>query len=109
WYSDAENYHNANVTVLGHDTVDTLFGSNIDPMGKQVEMEGQTFTVIGVLGKQPTLGSGSNPNDNIAEIPLGTFWKMHPEETDIVIVAKAVSQDEMPQAIRQIQKTLRIR
>jgi putative ABC transport system permease protein len=109
WYSDAENFHNANVTVLGHDTVETLFGSNIDPIGKQVEMEGNTFTVIGVLGKQPTLGSGSNPNDNVAEIPMGTFWKMHPEETDIVIVAKAVSQDDLPQTIRQIQKTLRIR
>jgi putative ABC transport system permease protein len=109
WYSDAENFHNANVTVLGHDTVDTLFGTNIDPIGKQVEMEGQTFTVIGVLGKQPSLGSGSNPNDNVAEIPLGTFWKMHPEETDIVIVAKAVSQDDMARAILQIQKTMRIR
>ena len=99
----------ANVTVLGHDTAETLFGSSIDPIGKEVEMEGNTFTVIGVLGKQPTLGSGSNPNDNVAEIPMGTFWKMHPEETDIVIVAKAVSQDDLPQAIRQIQKTLRIR
>jgi len=109
WYSDAENSHNANVTVLGHDTADTLFGSNIDPVGKEVEIEGNIFNVIGVLGKQATLGSGANPNDNVAQMPMGTFWKLHPEATDFVIVAKAVSQDDMEEAIRQIQKTLRIR
>ena len=108
WYSDAENNHNANVTVLGHDTVDMLFG-NIDPIGKEVEIEGNTFTVIGVLGKQPTLGSGANPNDNIAEMPMGTFWKMHPEQTDITIIAKAISQEDMPKALEQIQRTMRIR
>ncbi|HYR90789.1 MAG TPA: ABC transporter permease [Terriglobia bacterium] len=109
WINEAESNHNSNVVVLGHDTADTLFPANVDPVGKEVEIEGNIFRVIGVLEKIKSLTSGSNPDDNVAEMPVGTFWKLHPEQKDLLLVAKTFTQEDMPRAIDQIEQLLRIR
>ena len=75
WINEADHTHNTNVVVLGHDTADTIFPANVDPVDKEVEIEGQPFRVIGVLEKRKdALQGGANPNDNVAEMPIGTFW-----------------------------------
>ena len=109
WINEAENNHNANVVVLGHDTADTLFPVNVDPIGKEVEIEGNIFRVIGVLEKVKSLNPGSNPDDNVADMPIGSLWKMHPEQKDLMLVAKTFTQEDMPRAIDQIEQLLRIR
>jgi putative ABC transport system permease protein len=110
WINEADHTHNSNVVVLGHDTAETIFPSNVDPIDKEVEIEGQPFRVIGVLEKRKdTLQGGTNPNDNVAEMPIGTFWRLHPEQKDFMFVIKVVSQEDMPRAISQIQALLRIR
>src|SRR5262249_29869365 len=102
--------HNSNVVVLGHDTAETIFPANVDPIDKEVEIDGQPFRVIGVLEKRKdTLQGGANPNDNVAEMPIGTFWRLHPEQKDFMFVIKIVSQEDMSRAISQIQGLLRIR
>jgi putative ABC transport system permease protein len=55
------------------------------------------------------VGPGANPNDNVAEMPIGTFWRLHPEQKDFMFAVKTFSQDDMPRAIDQIQALLRIR
>jgi putative ABC transport system permease protein len=78
----------ADVTVLGHDVAQTLFGG-IDPIGREVVIEGRTFTVIGVFEKQKTaFGGGKNPNDSFAYFTMSTFKKLHPEILDYWISAK---------------------
>ncbi len=109
WINEAETNHNTNVVVLGHDTADTLFPVNVDPVGKEVEIEGNIFRVIGVLEKVKSLNPGSNPDDNVAEMPIGSLWKMHPEQKDLMLVAKTFTQEDMPRAIDQIEQLLRIR
>jgi putative ABC transport system permease protein len=109
WITEAENSHNSNIVVLGHDTADTLFSQNVDAVGKDVEIEGRVFRVVGVLEPVKSLIAGSDPNDNVADIPFGTLKKLFPEEEDLVIVAKAVSQEAMPRAIQQMETVLRIR
>jgi putative ABC transport system permease protein len=110
WINESDHTHNSNVVVLGHDTAETIFPANLDPTDKEVEIEGQPFRVIGVLEKRKdSLQGGSNPNDNVAEMPIGTFWRLHPEQKDFMFVVKVVSQEDMPRAIRQIQALLRIR
>ena len=104
WINEADNTHNSNVVVLGHDTADTIFPANVDPVDKEVEIEGQPFRVIGVLEKRKdALQGGANPNDNVAEMPIGTFWRLHPEQKDFMFAVKASSQDDMPRAIDQIE------
>jgi len=110
WINEADHKHNTNVVVLGHDTSETIFPVNVDPIDKEVEIEGQPFRVIGILEKRKdALQGGANPNDNVAEMPIGTFWRLHPEQKDFMFAVKTFSQDDMPRAIDQIQALLRIR
>jgi putative ABC transport system permease protein len=99
----------ANVTVLGHDTAEDLFGG-VDPIEKQITVEGFTFTVIGVLGKQKTaFGGGKNPNDSFAYFPITTFHKLHPEVLDYWLSAKFDDQKNKPIAEDEIRELLRRR
>jgi len=110
WINEADHKHNANVVVLGHDTAETIFPVNVDPVDKEVEIEGQPFRVIGVLEKRKdALQGGANPNDNVAEMPIGTFWRLHPEQKDFMFAVKTYTQDEVPRAIDQIEALLRTR
>ena len=110
WINEADHKHNANVVVLGHDTAETIFPVNVDPVDKDVEIEGQPFRVIGVLEKRKdALQGGANPNDNVAEMPIGTFWRLHPEQKDFMFAVKTYTQDEVPRAIDQIEALLRTR
>ena len=98
----------ADVTVLGSDVEQDLFGVN-DPIGKEVVIAGRTFTVIGVFEKQKTaFGGGKNPDDSYAYFPLTTFGKLHPEILDYWISAKFDDQknkglvtDEMRELLRR--------
>jgi putative ABC transport system permease protein len=59
------------ITVLGWQTADRLFGSNVDPIDKIVQIEGRHFRVIGVSEKKGTILGQSQ--DSFALIPLGQF------------------------------------
>ena len=101
----------ADVTVLGSDVEQDLFGVN-DPIGKEVVIAGRTFTVIGVFEKQKTaFGGGKNPDDSFAYFPVTTFRKLHPEILDYWISAKFDDQknkglvtDEMRELLRRRRK-----
>jgi len=87
-FTEADEFRRANVCVLGHDTAEKLFGTE-DPIDKNVEINGDVFTVIGVLDKFKQLfGGGSNPNDNKVVFPMSTFHKIHPEILDTIITVK---------------------
>lgn len=79
-FTEDEDIRRANVVILGYDTAKQLFG-NDKGMGKEVTIENNVFTVIGVFDKrkQP-FGGGRNPDDNAAYFPIGTFMKLHPED-----------------------------
>jgi putative ABC transport system permease protein len=110
WINEADHKHRANVVVIGYGTANTLFADGVQAIDKEVQVEGMTFRVIGVLDKRKdSLTAGDNPNDNLIAIPIGTFQKMHPESRDAQIAVKPVSQEAMPQAIDQIQNLLRQR
>ncbi len=100
-----------NVTVLGVDTADDLFGAE-DAIGKEVQVGGITFTVTGVVGKRRTaFGGGKNAEDNKAYFPITTFHKIHPEELDYWITLKyddpknlSAVQDEVTELLRRRRK-----
>jgi putative ABC transport system permease protein len=99
----------ADVTVLGHDVAETLFG-NIDPIGKEVVIAGRTFTVIGVFEKQKTaFGGGKNPADSYAYFVIPTFRKLHPEILDYWISAKFDDQKNKALVTDEIRELLRRR
>jgi putative ABC transport system permease protein len=76
----------SNVAVVGTDIVDSLF-PGMDPLGKEIRVDGQLYTVIGVGKKQgKTLGQSL---DNFALIPITTYLKQYGEHTAIRISGKA--------------------
>ena len=78
----------ANVVVLGHDAAEDLFPDEI-PIGKEVECDGDVFTVIGVLDKQPQpFGSGSNTAGQRRLLPARDLPQIHPEIKDFWITVK---------------------
>ncbi len=110
WITEADHRRRANVVVLGYDTAETIFPVSVDPIGKEVELAGNVFTVIGVLEKRrDSLNPGANPNDNVAEMPVGTFWRLHPEQKDFWFAIKPVSQETMSGVIDNIEQILRRR
>ena len=51
FFNEGDQERAAKVTVLGYDTADQLFG-NQSAVGKEVQVTGMVFTVVGVLDKQ---------------------------------------------------------
>jgi putative ABC transport system permease protein len=109
WFSEFEDQHRSAVVVLCHDTTEELFGSE-DPLGKEVNIEGRLFQVIGTVGKiKSVFNRGKDPVDNRVFFPLRTFKAMHPELKQQWIVGKATSHDDVPKAIDEIRELLRRR
>ena len=111
FFTDNDQERAANVVVLGYDSADELFGVD-QAVGREVEVGGMLFTVVGVLEKQKqAFGGGKNPSDNVAYFPVSTFHKLHPEVLDYWISLKyddpknlPVVQDEVTELLRRRRK-----
>ena len=108
-WTDAEEERHANVALLGHDAAEDLFPGE-SPIGKDIDCEGDIFTVIGVLDKQPQpFGSGRNTQDNSVYFPVETFQKIHPEQKDFWITVKYDDPSHKALVIDEIRELLRRR
>jgi putative ABC transport system permease protein len=111
YFSPQEARRGANVVVLGSDTAKELFG-NEPAVGKEVTIDGDLFTVVGVFAPmKQVFGGGKNPNDNSAHFPTLTFHKIHPEILDHWISVKyddvknkVAVEDEIRELLRRRRK-----
>src|SRR5246127_3703634 len=109
WFSDIDDQHRSAVVILCYDTQHELFGEQ-DPLGKEVNIEGRLFEVIGTVQKiKSVFGGGKDPNDNRVFFPLKTFKSLHPELKQHWISVKATTHDDMPKAIDEIRELMRRR
>jgi putative ABC transport system permease protein len=110
YFSAYEEEHASYVCVLGYDTANDLFGVG-SALGKQIDVEGRIFTVIGVQDKVKSAfsGGGRNSEDNFVHMPITTFHQVHPEILDYWISLKFDSQKNKPLVEDEIRETLRRR
>jgi len=84
--SDLEN--NAPVVVIGTDIEDTVM-PGVDPIGKEIRVDGWTYRIIGVGKKKGSVVGQSL--DNYALIPMTSWMKQYgSHNTNMRISAKAV-------------------
>jgi putative ABC transport system permease protein len=111
-FTQNEDQRASHVVLLGHDTWQKLFG-NANAVGKDVEIEGDMFTVIGVVDKlKEAFGGGDNPEDNRALFPLNTFLHLHPEDASKTGMWISVKYDDPHNRVLvedEIRQLLRIR
>ncbi|MEK7577499.1 MAG: ABC transporter permease [Patescibacteria group bacterium] len=71
--SDSDVSGISKVAVLGPRVVTDLFGEEVNPIGQQVRISGQSFTIIGVMVSKG--GTGFGNQDDIVYVPLSTAQK----------------------------------
>jgi putative ABC transport system permease protein len=86
WLNQNDENNRSYVAVIGTDIVDTLF-PGVDPLDKEIRVEGQVYRVIGVGKKQgKTLGQS---RDNYVAVPISTYLKQFGAHTSVRISGKA--------------------
>jgi putative ABC transport system permease protein len=93
------------VCVLGHDVANVLFESE-NPVDQEIRVNGRRFLVVGVLDEVKSSFGNEDENSLIA-IPLSTFQKIHPDEEELFLVARASSYDNIETAMDEITGILR--
>jgi len=107
WFTEIDEEHHSPVIILGSDTAAELFPQG-GALGKEINIEGELFTVIGVAAQRKSaFSNGKNAEDNLIFFPWSTFHKLHPELQGFWISAKATSQADLPKAMDEIRAALR--
>ncbi len=105
FYNESEANSGATVIVLGNQIANSLFGDS-EPIGKNVRLYGQRFTVIGVLKKQGSSMFGDS-DDSSAFIPVNFIRRLYgdnnPRLTNVIIFKpeKGVDMEEYKSEISQ--------
>lgn len=79
YISDTDNDHRSTTAMIGADVAKKLF-ANVDPLGKEVYIDGESFTIVGVA--KPIGTVMGQPQDNFVYIPVMTWMKMYGTHTD---------------------------
>jgi putative ABC transport system permease protein len=107
-FDETDTEHRSPVVMLGYDTTRVLFPDPSKSIGQEVTLNGQLFTVIGSMEKRKQgISGGSNPEDNIAVMPVTTLRKLYPNNKDYVIFAKASDPQLVGEAVEEIRDLLR--
>jgi len=65
FFNEQESVSARNVVVIGNDVSNSLFGEDVDPIGKKIRVFSRKFTVIGVLEKEGLNIFGGSKDEKI--------------------------------------------
>jgi putative ABC transport system permease protein len=106
FFTESENLHRVDVAVIGHDLAETLFPAR-DALGKEVQVTGMSFRVIGVLEKSKSVFLRDNSADRQVFIPYLTYRKHRPQDREnfFTVLAyggkKSEASDEITEILRR--------
>jgi putative ABC transport system permease protein len=96
----------AMVAVIGTDLVDAFFG-NMEPLGKEIDIDGHPLKVIGVAEKKGVVFGESQ--DNFVWMPITTFQKLYGSRRSFSVQAEARSMAVFEAAQDQVRVAMRAR
>ncbi len=106
--ADIDVQMRSNVAVIGKDLVKSLFPEE-DPIGKEIKIAGNTFTVVGVMGDLGAFFGQSR--DNSVFIPITTFqkyWKTDDfPEIIFAIIVRPKDRESVTAATDEVTQVLR--
>ena len=107
FYDDQEQAAHEKVAVLGPPVADDLFGRDVDPVGRDVSIDGVRFRVVGVTERQGDSGYGDP--DDIVIVPLTTAIDHVVGAVDsyAALAVQVVSSDRAVAAEAQVDAILR--
>ncbi len=87
-FTPSDEQYGTHTAIIGYDIVDNLM-PGMDPLGKEIRIDGEPYTVIGVGERQgKTLGQSQ---DNYVAVPITTYQRKYGTNKSIVIYIKAGS------------------
>ncbi len=92
-FNESEIHRAARVVVLGASVAEVLF-PNEEVLGKQVQISGQRFTVIGLLERRGNF-LGLEDFDNMIIVPITAFGTIHSLRSGIQIAVQFPSDEAM--------------
>ena len=93
------------VTVVGWQTADRLFGANVDPLDKTIQIEGVHFRIVGVSAKRGSLLGQSQ--DEFAVIALGQFRMIYGSQRSLSLSVRPRDVAQIAPAIDEVTVALR--
>jgi putative ABC transport system permease protein len=96
FFNDLETKGAANVCLLGYDVADALFPAE-SPIGKEVQISGQIFRVLGVGARQGSF-LGLFSLDSIVIVPLPTFKKFFSAKSESDVRVKVRDKTKLEEA-----------
>ena len=110
FFNDQQVNTHARVVVIGVDLATTLFGQTTGLIGQVVRLNGQSFTIIGILKSQGTSSFGSADNQVIIPITTARDRVVNRAGTTVDgIYIQATSADTVAEATTQISNIMRLR
>jgi putative ABC transport system permease protein len=105
--TESEVTRSARVCVLGSELADVLFPTT-NPLGKEIRVGPEEFTVVGVLAKRGQMFGQSR--DNFVGVPITTLMKYYSYEKDgLEIMASPRQSGTLSETIEQLSGVLRQR
>jgi len=106
YINDSDYEHNARVCVIGQDLVDKLF-PQVDPIEKEISINGIPFRVIGVMEKAGSTFGQSQ--DNFALVPLTSFRSLQTTRPELLVYIKAPDAQHMLELEDEVRALMRAR
>lgn len=104
FFTEAENRRRLPVAVIGEDVYKALF-SNVEAVGKTVELDGHHFQVVGVMNRPAASPPGAG--DNRFLLPYYTMRKTFPSAIEHMLIIMA-KEDRLLQAQDEVRSVLRV-
>ena len=103
--NDVDVRQRRNVAVIGADVAKKLF-EQVDPVGRQVRVRGELFTIVGLVApKGRVLGQSF---DGFVMIPITTFESMYGRRQTTTISVKMKTALEVPEGMKRAEEAMRV-